>query len=248
MTSIKLKIDNREVKLRQLLNDNSINHEIIFENLSIGDFIFECNGVPIIVLERKTLDDLAMSIKDNRWKNQKINLLENFQRNMIYFIIEGDWNYKCEDCNYKGLPKTNLKGSIINTLIRDDIKIIWTHDLLETKDLLIYLIEKLSKDYHKLGFGEQKIKDNQIEIHKDKSTNLTQDKFFNNCLLQIPGISKITSKSILSNYSTLPLFYESLNKLNREEKINTLSRITCGEKERKLSRTVIINLVKYFFE
>ncbi|RYE11994.1 MAG: hypothetical protein EOP34_11630, partial [Rickettsiales bacterium] len=183
MTQIRLRVDNRELKLRQLLSNSSLDISIIFENLSIGDFIYELNGEPLIIIERKTLEDLAQSIKDNRWKNQKINLLENFPRNRIYFVIEGDWNYMNGEDIYNGIHKKNLMGCIINTLIRDDIKIMWTLNICETQNLLIYLYKKIVKDYEKLGFGEQRTKINEIQIHKDKSTNLSQDRFFNNCLL-----------------------------------------------------------------
>lgn len=250
MISIKLKIDNRENKLRELLKDDSkLSEKIIYENLEAGDFIYEIDNIPVLVMERKTLNDLAMSIKDGRWRNQRINLLQNYQRRIIYYIIEGSFHFENEDYIYCGLNKKILMSSLMNCMIRDDIKIIWTKDILETKHLLIYLTEKLEKDCDKLGLlgEERENKRDIIQIHKEKSTNLSQEKFFKNCLLQIPGISSISSESIILCYPSYLIFYESLKNLSDEERINKLSGITCGEKKRKLSKTAISNLVKYFF-
>lgn len=250
MISIKLRIDNRECKLRELLKDDEkLKEKIIFENLEVGDFVYEINNLPVLVIERKTLDDLSMSIKDGRWRNQKINLLENYHRKTIFFIIEGNWNFKYEDHVYSGLHKKMIMGSLMNCMIRDDIKMFFTQDISETKYLLIYLIDKLEKDYDKLGLLKLEIenKKSNLQIHKEKSTKLSQEKFFKNCLLQIPGISSISSESIISHYPSYLIFYESLKDLSDEKRINKLSEITCGEKKRKLSKTVIENLIKYIF-
>ena len=63
---IKLIIDNREIKLIELLEKNNILIEK--RNCEIGDIIYEYEEKPFIIIERKTLNDLSNSIKDGRYK------------------------------------------------------------------------------------------------------------------------------------------------------------------------------------
>ena len=70
--SILLKIDNREKKLIQLIKEriekNNLELNYVIEKLDLGDFIFEVNGKEKVIIERKSLNDLAASIMDNRYR------------------------------------------------------------------------------------------------------------------------------------------------------------------------------------
>ena len=73
---MRLKIDNRERKLIQLLkayNDQFgfKNIEFVVEKLDLGDFIIcDDNDNEKLIVERKSLNDLASSIKDGRYIEQ----------------------------------------------------------------------------------------------------------------------------------------------------------------------------------
>ncbi len=62
-------IDNREHHLINLLEDNEITIEK--KNLDLGDIIIIKENYKILI-ERKTISDLCSSIKDGRYKEQKI--------------------------------------------------------------------------------------------------------------------------------------------------------------------------------
>ena len=64
-------IDNREKELKDYFKNND---NIKFENLDIGDIVIKDNDKIIMMIERKTLEDLSASIKDGRYKEQKIRL------------------------------------------------------------------------------------------------------------------------------------------------------------------------------
>ena len=68
---LELFIDNRETKLISLL-DGIIEFQVM--QLDIGDIQIVNDKQIVIVLERKTLSDLAQSIKDGRYKEQKARL------------------------------------------------------------------------------------------------------------------------------------------------------------------------------
>ena len=98
------------------------------KNLEIGDIQFIENDKIIYILERKTINDLEASIKDGRYKEQKMRLLSNHSDN-IYYIIEGN----IDDCNT--LNRKTLT-SIINMSFRDNIKVISSNNIKDTYDII----------------------------------------------------------------------------------------------------------------
>ena len=80
-----LHIDNREIKLIELLKSYSTQNKTLIpldvKPLHIGDIIIEhsvlANPTPVkytIIIERKCVSDMIASIKDGRYKEQKIRL------------------------------------------------------------------------------------------------------------------------------------------------------------------------------
>ena len=94
---MKLIIDCRETDLIQelnkqkLKNKNFSNIEFAVKNLDIGDIIIEKDDIPYIIIERKTVSDLASSIQDGRYKEQGMRLnSSNLHNHSIYYLIEGN--------------------------------------------------------------------------------------------------------------------------------------------------------------
>ena len=76
---MKIKIDIREKKLIPLLKalnrDYNYNLEIIEERLDLGDIIVcDKDNNELLIIERKTLSDLAASIRDGRYMEQSFRL------------------------------------------------------------------------------------------------------------------------------------------------------------------------------
>ena len=94
-----IKIDNREAELirciKYVLEISPMykDVQIVVENLPIGDVILCKNEVEKIVIERKSLRDLAASIKDGRYEEQsyRLNGLPIHNHNIVY-LVEGDVN------------------------------------------------------------------------------------------------------------------------------------------------------------
>ena len=62
----------------------------------------------LLIIERKTLSDLASSVKDGRCKQQKIRLLNNFPKHKICYLIEGDLN-KSKMITYRRIENVYIK-------------------------------------------------------------------------------------------------------------------------------------------
>ena len=245
-TKIILKIDNRESKFKELINRNDLdtlvkfneNLEIKYENLELGDFIFQYNNQDILVFERKTLPDLASSIQDCRYSNQKLNLLHVYERKKIYYIIEGSIDY------VKNEPeKDKLIGSIINTMIRDDIKIFTTKNVIDTYNLLYNISERLIKDINKY-ITEDANDNTKVLLSKKKKINSKED-CFKYQIMQLPGLSEKTATGIVERFHSMKEFYLELKDLTDDDKIIILSDIKINN--RKISSKVVKSIVELMF-
>ena len=185
-------IDNREKDLLKLFKNNNVTHQN--QNLEIGDIQFVINSEIIYIIERKTYDDLGASIKDGRYKEQKIRLLAN-NNNNIFYIIEGNKN-KC-----KTLAYNSLLGSIINMLFRDNIKIINSTDINETYKIIIQIKDKYNNGKFK------KIDCDKSDYVSSIKTNKKENMDKNMCsivqLSVIPGVSKKIAEVIINKYVSL---------------------------------------------
>ena len=190
---MELILDNRENLLIKYLNESDLNFKT--ENLDLGDIQYKYNDNLIYIIERKTVNDLGASIKDGRYKEQKIRLLSN-NKNNIYYIIEGNINY-CETLSTKA-----ILGSIINMIFRDNIKIIYSKDIKQTLDIIIQIKKKFELNkFEKIEKNEKNdyiscIKVNKKENLDKKTCNILQ-------LATIPGVSKNISGIILEKYNNL---------------------------------------------
>jgi ERCC4-type nuclease len=98
---IKIIIDCREKTLydacekQKLLNDKYVAIELSSENLPLGDMIiYDQNNTELLMIERKSLLDLAASIRDGRYAEQsfRLNNCSLHNHNIIY-LIEGDLRF-----------------------------------------------------------------------------------------------------------------------------------------------------------
>ena len=92
---MQIKVDIREHTLIKLLkalnNDYGFNIDISVERLDLGDISIWNDGEELLLLERKSLNDLASSITDGRYAEQSYRLNGNSLHNHnIVYLIEGN--------------------------------------------------------------------------------------------------------------------------------------------------------------
>ena len=93
---VNLIIDNRERELIELAKD-----KIQFESksLDVGDILFtDENNETILLIERKTVNDLKASICDGRAREQKARMLNcGIDPSRIIYLVEGNLNKHSEN-------------------------------------------------------------------------------------------------------------------------------------------------------
>jgi ERCC4-type nuclease len=213
-------LDSREVKLKELLHD-TITHT---SNLEHGDIQFIYNNLILLVIERKSINDLLASVHDGRYKNQKKRLLESFETKQIYYIIEGFTTDKI------------AISCILNTMIRDNIKIFRTNDVADSALLLRNIYTRLSENPQKY-ITTQNITE---QVIKTRSKDISHSKIFQSILEQIPGISQKTSKAIVDKYKCFKCLIDDL------DKAKVLKDIKLDNK--RISSTAVTNIIKYLEE
>ena len=211
---ISLIIDHREQLLKQYFQQLP---EVSFENLDLGDIQFKYQDQIIFIIERKTLQDLADSIKSGRYREQRVRLLQTISpSSRILYLIEG---ILPNQESIHRIPYTTYLGSYINLLIRDNLKLIQTRDSQETiqfVELLYQKLQKLTPNSHLLQFSEKiitsELSSNNQEylqtIKAKKKDNLDPASCYILQLAQIPGISTTIATQIASHYPSFKKLYQ----------------------------------------
>lgn len=198
-------VDNRERQLVEFFKDRN---NLTIAPLDIGDFTVSYDGQVQVIIERKTIPDLAQSIKDNRYREQKTRALafraEHPNMKLVY-LIEGQYtfepSFKCHS-----MSNAILSGSIINTMFRDGVYTIFTKNVSETCEFLTNIMDRFEKEPIKY-FTHDKNEPTTAKyadvasVKSSKKENV--DKGL--CLLQqlcaVPGISCKKAKAIIEHYS-----------------------------------------------
>ena len=117
---------------------------ITIKRITVGDYAFIYNGRVIVIVERKTLSDLAASLKDGRMSNND-KLLDAQKKHgcRILYIIEGP-AYPNMSRKFGRIPYKCLQGKLDSLLFRHDVKIIWTRDAEHTAQRLVGLCAKFT--------------------------------------------------------------------------------------------------------
>ncbi len=199
MDNITLHIDNRERSLIKQLEENHPDMNPLFSNLEIGDIQIRKDGVPIIIIERKTVTDLNASIMDGRYREQKYRLksLASSKCRIIY-LIEG-W---CGDAG-----KSRVLSVIVNTMIRDALMVYKTPNLEESVNFVRKIIKNLPKYVDQFGLSGDESCNNRgvVEYHLKSSKKglMTHALCYKMQLSQIPGISQRSACAISELYPTM---------------------------------------------
>lgn len=245
---MQLLVDNRE-NTKEYFKTKNYNY-VIFRNLLIGDYIINYEGKLVAIIERKTIEDLANSIKDGRYREQKYRLIKNFNKNNIIYIIEGDLNYNNKSYNYNKINKNTIYSTIFNMYLRDNLNVYHSSNINDTINFLEALTSKIFKQG--ITFLNSKVSEEAVVLNTlkiSKKNNITKDIIYKSQLCCIPGISDKYANAIIKKYPNFIDLLE-LSKLSFEEKFKTLSDLTyvnSKNKSRKLGKTVSSNLIKYLF-
>jgi ERCC4-type nuclease len=206
------------------------NHEIISERLPIGDIILhdpsQGQQKDIVIFERKTLADLAASIRDGRYKEQSFRLIETaaargFHTHHIIYIIEGD--LARYDERHTQITKTALQSAMVSLMYYKGFSVIRTMNVGETADFILNFADKVAKEsadgmkpaYHDEATTATPAQAySEVSAKKEKRDYITRENIGEIMLAQVPGVSAKMAAAILAKYGGS--LYEFLGDLHRK--------------------------------
>lgn len=216
-----LDIDTREHKLKKDISSRY--KDIVFNslNLDIGDVHIHYkkgSNTYTFIIERKTISDCLASIKDNRYKEQKLRCKSYVASNSntrFFYILEGD----LYTCTTSIKERQMVHGFIISNNLRDNIQILHTTSLSETVDLIARLLERVKKNYKEF-FKLSSNLDNKHKLKPNNTTNSNLD--IKTDTMSLNASSTINSNSYTNDTKTPKI---SVNKLGYDNTINLLNGI-----------------------
>ena len=180
-------MDARERKLSNLFGDL-----VETETLDVGDILCTYEDGSGWVAERKTASDLAKSLKDGRWAEQKDRLSKSGLT--VVYIVEGELK---EDAAMHGA----LLSSLVRAEVVERVHVFRTWDLKETKRLLELLQEKMPEHCH--------IPNNTLATSKRKKDNSVENIWIRQ-IACIPLFSESVARAILLHFGSLRDLQEAL--------------------------------------
>lgn len=268
-----IKIDTREQELfskcqsitSSISKFNDI--KLISQTLPLGDIIINDGLYDCIIIERKTISDLAASIKDGRYDEQsyRLNGLQHHNHNIIY-LIEGDINRF--NSFKERIDKQTIYSAMFSINYFKGFSLMRSTNLEETAMIVCNMVYKLvsglkaGKTEHYSNINSIKPLDNSSDnlnnnaledlptekdycsvIKKVKKENITQSNIGEIMLCQIPGVSSTSALSILSHFKTLPHLIKSIQ--DDESCLNSICTTDANGKSRKISKTAITTIIKF---
>ena len=258
-------IDARESKIKEYLENNSekintLGINVCYQNLNLGDIILKVGDLELII-ERKTIYDLFSSIQDGRYKEQKYRLLKNYDKSQIVYLIEDVSNVS--KIKYLRNFTSVTQGSIVNTIFRDNIKVVRSFNLEESVDYVLNMLKKMKNNPD--FFANKTSESNQINEIKKSNTNSEYVDNFKlkkssemtpaNCALVqlsvIPGVSINMAKIIINQYGSLFKLMQAYQQIpvdnleSREQMLMNLELDIKNNKKRKLGKVISQRIYQY---
>jgi ERCC4-type nuclease len=158
--NIVIRIDVRETELIakcQSLATQFPNVNFLNEQLPLGDIIINDGQEELIIIERKSLADLAASIKDGRYTEQsyRLNGIQHHNHNIVY-LIEGDFSkfnaFKYNAFKGDKLDKQALYSAMFSINYYKGFSLMRSQSVDETATIIFNMAHKLAKDKTKKSF------------------------------------------------------------------------------------------------
>lgn len=266
-----IKLDCREIKLKDLCQlhlaepDNKIKMEIV--SLPLGDIIIcDDNGNEKVIIERKSLADLAASIRDGRYTEQGYRLNQcSMHNHLIYYLIEGDLRYYKP---YKGLPdKKALLSAMVSISYFKGFSLYRTNNLEETAEWIVHFANKLLKEGScALPFycadilsetntsslsdtttsNTMPISYSQVLGKRVKRDNITPENIGEIMLSQIPSVSSASAIAIMQKFSSLSTLLSALQ--NDPKSLNDITIENKNGQAKKLTKPCINNIYNFLIK
>jgi ERCC4-type nuclease len=234
-------IDFREKDILTHCNSQLNGRDLIIstENLLLGDIKINKS-----LFERKSINDLAASIVDGRYKEQSFRLEKALEEGYkVFYFIEGNMDL------YTGAISKNTLVSTIYSLTHKNFQVLLTKNSKETAYFILQFAEKMKKIESKSNLtqithlnctNEKTYENTEGIVQTKKNKNINRDNISIFMLCQIPGISIKTANILMKKYVHISKLIIEINKNPNE--IEQFEYVNDLNKNKKLNKNIIKNL------
>jgi len=250
-----IQIDTRENELYSLIETcinsdlklNTIHIESV--QLPIGDICIrpDHDSPEILLIERKSINDLASSIVDGRYKEQSYRLFHtNIPNHNIVYLIEG----KITELNrrFSRIKPNALYSSMIVLQYFKGFSVFRTMSIQESANYIVRITDKIMRETKKGYYDGHVNPYDGVEYHQVVSTkkknNITPENIGELMLSQIPSVSSSIAKEVMNRFGTITNLITSLQESGIECMDSLFTTNTKGQ-QRNISSTAKENIVKY---
>lgn len=184
-------------------------------------------AVPTFVIERKAFADLAASIKDGRYREQKRRMLAHYPAHTITYVIEGAGSAWLRSGTTHGMPHAVYQGAIFHTMYRDGIHVVFTRDLNETAEWLACFARKVFDAPDKFVPGVPASPASALvpTVARRKMASIDPAVCFRLQLCQIPTISNKIATEIARAYPCWEALWGALQPLAPDQRLAALMKL-----------------------
>lgn len=270
-----IKVDNRETELirciKYVLEISPMYKDVqmVVENLPLGDAILCKNEVEKVIIERKSLRDLAASIKDGRYEEQsyRLNGLPVHNHNIVY-LVEGDVNKF--NVFKDRMEKLTLYSAMVSLNFYKGFSVNRSFNVEESALIICNMAHKIGKcesDGKSMFYPNHNLLANEIKedniltlssheplekvdsdnyctvAKKVKKDNVTPQNIGEIMLSQIPGISSTTAIAIMEKFGTIQNLVIKISE--NANCLKDLSYTNSKGQTRKISKPALNNIINY---
>ena len=261
-----IRVDSREDALHGLfqINMNSAAHQLRSESLPVGDVILSSSDgeTDYIIFERKSLQDLAASIRDGRYKEQshRLQALPHVHNHNVVYIVEGDFTRYNE--RFSKIGKKALYSAMCSLNYYKGFSVVRTMSIMETHELIHHYADKLAASpapyghYYSVKTPQPDQSDQPddmdavsycsvLKVKQVKCENITPQNIGEIMLCNIPGVSSKTAAAIVKKYPTMRVLMESLTMCGSADCLADIQMESESGQQRKLSKKCIQNIYNF---
>lgn len=252
---MKIILDERETHLFNAIQEKletmeNTSYNIEKKPLTLGDIHFVQDEKEILIIERKSLQDLVSSIKDGRYEEQSYRLIHSsglFRHNIVY-IVEGLFSQLRHPISRE---KKMVYSAMTMLQIFKGFNVVRTNSVIDTAEWILYTADKLRRELERGNLPwtpEQKEGGNNEPVpycnvvKKTKKDNITPENIGEIILSQIPGISTVSAIAVMKKFGTISNLVDSIR--NDPTCLNDIVCETKG-KTRKIGKNVVENILKF---
>ena len=236
-------VDSREHACIESFKNQNISYTI--ETLDIGDFwIVDKEKKPLIIIERKRIDDFSSSLSSGRLHEQKYRLLHNKETAgaKIAYILEGNLVY--ENQKIKNKSAKPVYSAIWSITFGKNIDLFQTRNAFHT----CMCIDSICRKIRKRGQFWDAVSTNESYgkiLSSKKKNNDNPKQCATEMICCIRGVSHSIATLLLDEFKNVPLLCTSIQEGTFKERSKNLQTTTKNGKKRRIPKTVIARIEEY---